>query len=825
MIYIANQSLKMGILKTKKLSVIVFFMLISALGYAQQVSPNNNKTALSGKITDSKTNEPLYGVSIFIQELQTGATTDEKGRYIMKVPSGEYSIILSYVGYSKITEKIVLKGNSVVKNFKMEQNAIELGEAVITAKKGNGAIIKEIEESPMAVSVIDGKELRGVTSDINDVLTRTSGITIRKTGGMGSESRISVHGLEGKRVAVFLNGFALSSPDGSFDINDIPIDIIERIEVYKGIVPAEFGGDGLGGAINIETREVHCDLLAATLEAGSYGTYKALLTAKKVFDKPGIQLSLSGLYNQADNNYTMNLQDFDPDSPYSKVKRNNDFYFSGMASAGVKFMKLWFDEIALEANFYENKREIQNIYFDSRFAYNYGTNIMPMLKLEKEDFFLPGLDFKLMGMSSIANTHLVDTVPYIYQWNGERTNRMGETSDNLKNLSDDKQFDLRGKLNLKYTVNDNHRFNLNNQFGYANRRPKDDYMINYLGYDPSGFPSKMKSNVTGLAYEFFSTNKRFQNIASIKAYYLNTLIYRTEEAGVADSGFKQEPAHTSSNQLYWGWLDGVSYELWKGFRVKAAYEHAVRLPDTKELFGDGTTVKSSVNLRPEQSDNFSTGIILDRKQFLGLERVQLEANVFYMLSKDLISLMPADMRTAYQNIDNTTIKGFDADLKVDIIPELYGYFNLTYQDLRNSKKWELDDHKTPNPKYGKQVPNIPSFYYNAGLEFHREDFLLKGELFRLFVNYSYVGKFNYAWAMSDRKEQEYRWTIPACHNLSAGIQQSFLKNQLSFCFEMDNILDAKQYNNYKMPLPGRTFNIKLRYNWFKDKSEGGAMAL
>lgn len=63
-------------------------------------------------------------------------------------------------------------------------------------------------------------------------------------------------------------------------------------------------------------------------------------------------------------------------------------------------------------------------------------------------------------------------------------------------------------------------------------------MIEYLEYDPSGFPSKMNSNITGLAYEFFSTNKRFQNIASIKAYYLNTQIYRTEEIGVAESGFK-----------------------------------------------------------------------------------------------------------------------------------------------------------------------------------------------------------------------------------------------------------------------------------------------
>jgi ATP-binding cassette subfamily B protein len=53
--------------------------------------------------------------------------------------------------------------------------------------------------------------------------------------------------------------------------------------------------------------------------------------------------------------------------------------------------------------------------------------------------------------------------------------------------------------------------------------------------------------------------------------------------------------------------------------------------------------------------------------------------------------------------------------------------------------------------------------------------------------------------MSDRTDQAWRWTIPACHNLSAGTQQSLLKNQLSICFSVDNLLNMPQYNNHKMP--------------------------
>jgi outer membrane receptor protein involved in Fe transport len=803
---------------TKKIRSI---LLLSGLSVAFAVAGQN----LTGTVTGCFDSQPLAGVSIKIQNSIYGVVTDTNGKYAFdNLKTGVYKVEFSYMGMKTVLKEITLSSsqNRVI-NICMEGNVQTLDEVMVTGKSG-AVKAREIRESPMAVSVIEGAKLRGLTSGIEDILKRSSGLTVRQSGGMGSASRISVHGLEGKRVAVFFDGFALNSPDGSFDINDVPVDIIERIEVYKGIVPAEYGGDGLGGAINIETREVNCDLVGATLETASFGTYKGLFSLKKVFDKPGIQIAFGGFYNRSDNNYMMNLTGFDPDSPYSKVRRNNDFYLSSMLVPSIIFTKLWFDKMEIEFAAYQNKKELQNIFFDSRYAYTYGSNLMPILKLEKTDFFIKGLDLKMGTVAATVNQHLVDTVPYIYQWNGEQTPSLGETSDNLLNLSDDRQFELRNRLNIKYSFPSGHRLNLNNQSVYARHRPKDDYLTHYLGYDPSGFPSNLFGNITGLAYEFSSSDKKWQNTISLKAYYLQSKIYRTEEIGVDASEFKKMPGVTSSRNLYWGYLDGVSYELLRDFRVKFSYEHAVRLPDTQELFGDGTSVKSAVNLRPEQSDNFSAGIILDSRNLFHLSRVQLEANAFYMATKDLISLQPADRRLAYQNLDNTLIKGLDADLKVDVIPELYTYFNITWQDLRNNKRWETDDHKTPNPKYGKQVPNIPSFYYNAGLEFHMADFLLKEEFFRLFADYSHIGKFNYAWKLSDRKEQEFRWMIPACHNLSIGVQQSFLKNKISFCFTVDNIFDTQQYNNLKMPLAGRSFKIKIRYNWFRDKSEGGAMS-
>ncbi|MBQ3689029.1 MAG: Plug domain-containing protein, partial [Bacteroidales bacterium] len=66
-----------------------------------------------------------------------------------------------------------------------------------------------MREATMPLSVLDTRQLEGTTSSINDALARTSGITIRNTGGVGSASRISVRGLEGKRMGVYIDEAAI----------------------------------------------------------------------------------------------------------------------------------------------------------------------------------------------------------------------------------------------------------------------------------------------------------------------------------------------------------------------------------------------------------------------------------------------------------------------------------------------------------------------------------------------------------------------------------------------------------------------------------------
>ena len=128
---------------------------------------------------------------------------------------------------------------------------VVIKEVTVTARSE----IRKLKESAMPISVIGQRQLQGTASNINDALARTVGVTIRNTGGLGSASRISLRGLEGKRMGMFVDETPMSQLNNFVTLNDIPTNMIERIEVYKGIVPYKFGGAALGGAVNVVTKE------------------------------------------------------------------------------------------------------------------------------------------------------------------------------------------------------------------------------------------------------------------------------------------------------------------------------------------------------------------------------------------------------------------------------------------------------------------------------------------------------------------------------------------------------------------------------------------
>ena len=783
-----------------------FFLLMLLLFTSPVSLLAQNTGSIKGKVIDANSNVTIPGVNIVVYGTIYGTATNAGGYYeLLNIPAGTYKIIASMVGYKTLTLKVRISGKETKEhNFKLNELVQNLKEVQITAKSE----IQKIREAPDAITVIDAKEIRGRATSLESVLTKAAGVKIRKTGGLGSASRINIHGLEGKRIQIFIDDLPINSPDGSFVIDDIPIDLIERIEVYKGIVPARFGGDGVGGAINIVTREYNTDYIDLSYQRGSYNTNRASWVFMKVFPKAGIEIGTGGFYNYSDNNYKF-------ESPYQEgvtLTRDHDQYSSFVSGGGITFTKLWFDEIEVGLDFYKNRKDIQGIIENYQHAETQSIAFLPSFSLEKEYFFLKNLKFDNTFVLLTVTGSLIDTSHIHYNLDGSinpNNHSQGEIGYYPRNSSN-KQNEIRDRLNLHYKISEKQSINLNNTFRYAKLKPEDQLASDYAGYNVGGYQSSLLNTVTGLTHELRLADNRFINILGAKLFQSKTNITDNDLMGTS---LQRMPETTENDFMKMGYSEAIRFKLTPWFNLKASYQYAMRLPNASELFGNGIQISTSPNLVPEESNNINAGFFIDRYATIGLHRIQFEVNAFYLDLTNMIKLAGNGISFAYTNLGRVKIKGIDAELKLDLTKQIYVHGNLTVQDARDALKTEPDG--TINHTYDMKVPNIPWLFSNFGVEYHKEDLFAKGTYFKVFWESSYTHEFFYNWEMSKLNPRR----IPSTFTHDAGIEMAFQNNRYIASIEMHNITDEIVFNDYNMPLMGRAIYFKLRYTITKSVNQ------
>ena len=165
------------------------------------------------------------------------------------------------------------------------------------------------------------------------------------------------------------------------------------------------------------------------------------------------------------------------------------------------------------------------------------------------------------------------------------------------------------------------------------------------------------------------------------------------------------------------------------------------------------------------------------------------------------------VQTQYENFGEMRSIGAEAEIKADILSWLYGYANITYQDLRDVRKLEVNSI-VPNPTYNLRLPNIPYLMANAGLEYHQENlFGTRNTNTRLFTDASFVEEYFYDFEQSVHQEKR----IPRSLRLDLGAEYTFLNGAMIISVKLGNVTNAKLFSEFNYPLPGRTFSLRLRY--------------
>ena len=754
-----------------------------------------------GQITDGQTLQPLDGASVILENSNIGTISNHIGMFRMKLPSkSSRRIKVQYMGYESrniILNKKLCVNDSICCNVELQPKNNILSDVIVLGKSK----AQRHREVPSAITIIDNQELKYKTATLNEILDNAAGIKVAQQGGLGNASRIIIQGMDGKRIGIFINGMSMGNSD-EFQLSSIPIDMVDEVEIYKGIIPAWLGGDGLGGAVNIRLKDFKKNHLEMAFEAASYNTYIGSLQLKHYLGKTSTALHAGATMNYAKNNYSFS-------SPFELgriIHRDHDAYTHGGFNVGISSQQWWFDQfdLTLSADYY--RKEIQgglmNVQNNIQHAFTRTRSASTSLSLEKS--FLKGkLTAQFHSIVGFSLVNQVDTSHYCYDFIGNRFpsgSGRGEIGA-VPNDSHDRHTTVRELLNLTYKIGNNQLVTWTTNYRYGCKMPKDELADSYSRLPTSGYPSRLHSIVSGLTHELKLYGGKFTNELGIKLFNHHSEVLPFAEAIMLQDKLKASTNHCTMA----GWSEAMALHLLpnNALTLKASVQSTVRMPIAEELFGDGVLLLPSEKLRPERSFNINAGAIwiINAMRY---PQVRIGINTFYMSAKDMIKLMYSSMNMAYDNIGKVRVMGIDMEMESKLNRWLDLQGNITWQDARDMRKEAVGGGG--NFHYRYRIPNMPYLFGNVGVRLHKDGLLSKSSSSAFASTFAFTKAFSYNWEASKHNTM----LIPARYCWDVAVHHSFNKRcQLSF--EIRNILNRENWAEFRYPMERRTFHLKMKY--------------
>lgn len=793
-----------------KKSFLLFFLLNSVLFFAQDGS-------VLGTIKFEKS-EPATSVSVYLQGTDKATFSDEQGNFKFdKIPYGNYTLNFVTLEAENKSVAIELKSPSITVPVMLVKKQDQQLQEVVIKKE---SIKKQIEEKGFAVNVIETKEAGLRNLQTIELLNRTAGVRIRQNGGMGSEASFNINGMSGNAIKIFIDGIPASSYGSSFDLNSLPPSIIERIEVYKGVIPGHLSDDALGGAINVILKKGMRNNFNVSASYGSFNTAQTNFSGLYRFEKSGFTVKSSGFLNYSDNDYKVSgelVYNILPNGRREHIvaKRNNDAYRSlgSVVEVGYTDVK-WADNFLIGFTVSDAYKEVQHgVFMTIPYKGRFTESDAKLLNLNygKKDFLAKGLDFDLQGIYGKRNRIINDTVTGRYDWNGTRAidiNGDPVFSDTgaqqgaitLATIKRD-VFSLR--TGISYTFNANHKLLLNNLINTVDRKD-DDEMKSILERRFQGTRDLAKT-ITSLTYEFVGFDNTLK--ASLFGKYYQQKIERMNPIIEKINGVDTRVEDiVKSNKDAKGYGIALSYALLPTITILTSAEKAVRLPNENEVFGDaGDNILENTSIRHESSENLNFGFRLGtfhlKKHSLFFSINGFIRDISDRIGRPVQTLINSNIQVLpFVNQGNAKSRGYDFEFNYTLNNNL----NVTF----NTSKFELN---TVISGIKKVIPNEPFFTMNAGVNYTFKDLIAKDSKLNVFYNYLFVDTFNYILPPGSNNGGLGAFNVPQQNLQDLGVSYVFPDKKLIVSFDAKNIFDKKAFDNMYVEKPGRAFYLKLNY--------------
>ena len=788
-------------MKTAILNLSLFFLSACAFStYAQKPG----KTMISGKVISTE-KEVVDFATVYLKGTGHGGITNQEGIYHVSAPAGNYTLVVSAVGYKTVEKPVtLLRGQRVRQNITISPETQQLDEVTVVSTG-----VSRLKRSAFNAVAVDTKELQNTTKNLSDALAKAPGMKLRESGGVGSDMQLMLDGFSGKHVKVFIDGVPQEGVGSSFGLNNIPVNFADRIEVYKGVVPVGFGTDAIGGVINIVTNKKRRRwFLDASYSYGSFNTHKSNVNFGQTF-KNGFTYEINAFQNYSDNDYHIEapVEDFetgriDRDKKV-RVKRFNDTYHNEAVVGKVGVVdKKWADRLMLGFTYSNMYQDIQTgVRQDIVYGQKHGKghSLMPSLEYYKRNLFAKGLDVALTVNYNKNLTTNVDTASYKYNWYGDRKllNSPGEQSYQHSRADNN---NWNGTFTANYRLGKMHMLTFNH---VLNTFSRSNTSLLAKEEQSDAIAKETRKNISGVSYRLMPSET--WNLSVFGKYY-NQFV-----AGpVATDANQNDYVRTTRSVSSIGYGAAGTYFILPGLQAKLSYEKAYRLPTIEEMFGNEDLEMGDIGIRPENSDNVNLNLSYNRT--FGRHSVYVEGGLVYRNTKDYIQRNITDLSggksaATYINYGKVLTKGYNISARYGFGKWVSVGGNFTQMDVRDNMKTSISG-SAENIAYKERMPNLPYIFADSDVTFYWRDLGRKGNALTVSYDNQYLHSFTYYSSKIGSNKGDYVVPSQFSHNLS--LSYSLRDGRYNLSFECRNFTDEQLYDNFSLQKAGRAFYGKVR---------------
>lgn len=677
---------------------------VFTFGDSTATQPANRKYSLTGRVVyvDGK---PIAGAALFVDGLKYGNSTDLSGRYFIQLPAGKYRLTVRHLGMAPLTNRVSMFANGVI-NFEMSEKPEALEEVVIRARKEDDNIkevvggvtklnITEIKRLPAFMGEVDVIKSIQLLPGINTVGEGSSGFNVR--GGRIDQNLIMMDGGQ-----IFNSSHALGL------LSNFNPDVVEEFTLYKGNVPAQFGGRA-SSVLDVRTRSGNFDKWKVK---GGIGLISSRIAVEGPIIKDKTSLIVGSRFSYSD--WVLKAVG------ETDVRKSSASFYDINANLTHKFSSK--NQIAL--TLYQGNDYFR---FSDEFGYEYTTQL---LNLKWKSIFNDHWSSTFTAVSGNYESKLYD-----FNQTAARSLTNGIGYYQLKET-------------MLHTVGESHALTFGGEYNIYNGKPE---ITRPYGINSTTLPQRVEKDsgheLAFFANEEFTLSPVISFTAGLRySMYRNIgadTVYSYQPGQVKSVTTLQDTTYYGNNQniqTYQGWEPRLSarISLTEDKSIKISYN---RMRQYIQLISNGTAPTPidlwqvcNPHLQPQIADNYAIGYFQNARDNM----FELSGEVFYKSTSNLVEYKDFAQLLLNRHLETELLQGRGKSYGLELYAKKNsggwtGWVSYTFlrsfiqvngihpEEQVNQGNWYPTNYDKPhtvnitaNHKLGKNMRFATNFTYSTG---------------------------------------------------------------------------------------------------------------